>query len=75
MSQTIVEKIIARAAGKESVSPGEYVALKHFVGPIGYSFTGFNFAAYVQTQLERLGLDSIANPENCILNGDHNTPL
>ncbi len=74
MTQTIVEKIIARAAGVERVSPGEYVVLKHFVGPIGYSFTGFNFAAIVQNQLKRLGLDSIANPEKCILNGDHNTP-
>ena len=74
MGQTLTEKLLARAAGKTVVHPGEYIELKEFVGPIGYSFKGFNFIQTVQRQLAALGVEKIACPERCILNCDHNTP-
>jgi 3-isopropylmalate/(R)-2-methylmalate dehydratase large subunit len=73
MGHTISEKIIARYAGKASVSPGEYVILKDFVGPIGYSFTGLNFLRGIPGRLIEDGLP-LARPESIIVNGDHNTP-
>ncbi len=73
MGQTISEKILAKYAGKSVVTPGEYVVLKDFVGPIGYSFTGMNFPQSMSGALKMMGL-SIAKPERMIINGDHNTP-
>jgi len=73
MAQTLSEKILAKHAGKDKVIPGEYVVLKDFAGPIGYSFTGLNLPQSYQGQLGYIG-GKIAKPENCIINGDHNTP-
>jgi 3-isopropylmalate dehydratase large subunit len=72
MGQTITEKIMSKHAGK-AVKPGDYVVLRDFVGPIGYSFTGFNLPQAMQGTLQQMGL-SIARPDKIIVNGDHNTP-
>jgi 3-isopropylmalate/(R)-2-methylmalate dehydratase large subunit len=74
MGQTLVEKLLAKSAGKRKVVPGEYVVLKNFTGPIGYSFRGFNFAQAVKKLIEAIGASEIKFPEHCILNGDHNIP-
>lgn len=74
MGQTLTEKLLAKSAGKSTVKPGEYIAIKDFVGPIGYSFKGFNFAQVVQKQLASIGVESLAHPERCVVNCDHNTP-
>lgn len=74
MKQTICEKIIAHYAGKDHVSPGDYVVVKDFVGPIGYSFTGSNFLEVFPKSMMNAGLP-FAHPENCIVNGDHNVPF
>lgn len=74
MSMTLSEKILARHASKEKVIPGEYIVVKDLVGPICYSFRGVNNAQIIQKQLSVLGVDKIAKPENCILNGDHSIP-
>jgi 3-isopropylmalate/(R)-2-methylmalate dehydratase large subunit len=73
MGHTISEKILARYAGKTSVSPGEYIVVKDFVGPIGYSFTGVNFLQAFPGGVLAEGLP-LAKPQNIIVNGDHNTP-
>jgi 3-isopropylmalate/(R)-2-methylmalate dehydratase large subunit len=73
MGMTLSEKILAKHAGKDSVQPGEYVTLKDFTGPIGYSFTGANFAQGLQYQLSLIG-GSLAKPKDLIMNGDHNQP-
>lgn len=73
MGQTLSEKLLASAAGLKKVLPGEYVTLLDFEGPIGYSFTGFNFPESMRQQLSMIGAD-IARPGKCIVNGDHNTP-
>ncbi|OCT12145.1 hypothetical protein A8709_30295 [Paenibacillus pectinilyticus] len=73
MGQTLTEKILAFHAGKEKVVPGEYIVIKEFIGPIGYSFTGLNFPHAIDEHLTKIGA-KIAKPENVIINGDHNTP-
>jgi 3-isopropylmalate/(R)-2-methylmalate dehydratase large subunit len=73
MGHTISEKILARYAGKTSVSPGEYIVVKDFIGPIGYSFTGVNFLQAFPGSVLAEGLP-LARPQNIIVNGDHNTP-
>lgn len=72
MGQTIAEKILSRYVGHD-VKPGEYIELKDFVGPIGYSFTGVNALAS-PLQLIRSMNGTPAHPERWIFNGDHNTP-
>jgi len=71
---TLCEKILAKHSHKETVLPGEYIVLKEFVGPVGYSFTGYNFPKMIRDRLSSIGYNRISNPENCILNGDHNIP-
>ena len=55
------------------VTPGEYLEVKDFVGPIGYSFTGVNAAASMLGIIKAIGATP-AHPERWIFNGDHNTP-
>jgi len=74
MGQTIAEKIIARAAGKEAVVPGEYVVLKNIVGPIVYSWKGFSGTKHLESLSSAVGVKKAAKPEKCIINGDHLQP-
>ncbi|GAB6108006.1 aconitase family protein [Fusibacter bizertensis] len=73
MGQTICEKILAKYSGNSKVVPGEYITLSDFVGPIGYSFAGFNYPQAMTASLAQMGL-SIVKPERLIVNGDHNSP-
>ena len=72
MGQTIAEKILSKYVGR-AVKPGEYVEVKDFVGPIGYSFTGVNAAASMLGIIQAMGAQPV-HPERWIFNGDHNTP-
>jgi 3-isopropylmalate/(R)-2-methylmalate dehydratase large subunit len=74
MSQTISEKILAKYSGRDTVKPGEYVVIKDFVGPIVYSYGDFDYCGWIYDQVAAAGAKGFARPENCILNGDHNTP-
>jgi hypothetical protein len=73
MGHTLSEKIIAKYAGKDAVVAGEYVVVKDFIGPIGYSFAGMNYPESLADNLAMMGM-KIAKPENMIVNGDI-TPL
>lgn len=72
MGQTITEKILSRYMGHK-VKPGDYIEVKDFVGPIGYSFTGVNAVAGPLGICKAIGAEP-AHPERWIFNGDHNTP-
>ena len=72
MGQTIAEKILSRYMDR-AVAPGEYVEVKDFVGPIGYSFSGSNAVAQMLGIVKAIGAEP-AHPERWIFNGDHNTP-
>lgn len=74
MGHTIVEKIIARSAGKKEVFPGDYVVLKDFVGPIVYSWRGFSGTKHLENLGKSAGVTKPSNPERCIINGDHCQP-
>ena len=72
MGQTIAQKILARASGKEKVQPGEIV----WVTPdriLMYAWWGLtdHFARVVN---DELGLETIRNPEKCTMFIDHMTP-
>lgn len=74
VGSTLAEKIIARAALTDTVSPGDYVVLKDIVGPIIYSFKGFNGVEYLERLSAQVGVTRGARPERTIINGDHSTP-
>ena len=58
MGQTISEKVIAKYAGKSVVTPGEYLVVKDFIGPIGYSFKGMNFPQTMGGTMKIVGADN-----------------
>lgn len=72
MGQTIAEKILSKYMGRD-VKPGEYIEVKDFVGPIGYSFTGVNALASPLGLIKAMG-GTPAHTDRWIFNGDHNTP-
>lgn len=72
MGQTIAEKILSTYMGRD-VKPGEYIEVKDFVGPIGYSFTGVNALASPLGLIKAMG-GTPAHTDRWIFNGDHNTP-
>jgi len=68
MGQTVAQKIIARAAGRESVEPGEYVS----VSPDYTVCQEISWAAR-KAIMERAGAFRIARPEKVVMVVDHTT--
>ncbi len=72
MGQTITEKILARAAGRASVQPGdEIMAAPDFV--ITYDFPGYTDVFFREAK-EEFGVDKVAHPERFVLFIDHMVP-
>ena len=72
MGQTITEKILARAAGRASVQPGdEIMAAPDFV--ITYDFPGYTDVFFKEAR-EEFGVDKVAEPKRFVLFIDHMIP-
>ncbi|MDP9898894.1 3-isopropylmalate dehydratase large subunit [Variovorax ginsengisoli] len=72
MPQTMTEKILARAAGRASVSPGdELLARPDFV--IAYDFPGYTDVFFKEAK-EEFGVDKVPSPERFVLFIDHMVP-
>ena len=72
MPQTMTEKILARAAGKASVRPGEEITARpDFV--ITYDFPGYTDVFFKETR-EDFGIDKVSSPERFVLFIDHMVP-
>ena len=72
MPQTMTEKILARAAGRTSVSPGdEILARPDFV--IAYDFPGYTDVFFKEAK-EEFGVDKVPSPERFVLFIDHMVP-
>jgi len=73
MGATITEKIIARAAGLDSVTPGDEVMVKpDYV--LAYDFPGYTNVYFRQLKQD-LGIKRIAEPERFGLFIDHMVPV
>ncbi|MBN3845918.1 3-isopropylmalate dehydratase [Paraburkholderia sp. Ac-20342] len=72
MGSTITEKIMARAAGLDSVAPGDEVMVKpDFV--LAYDFPGYTNVYFSQLKKD-LGIERIAEPDRFGLFIDHMVP-
>ena len=72
MPQTMTEKILARASGRESVRPGEeLMARPDFV--IAYDFPGYTDVFFKEAK-EDFGVDRVPGPERFVLFIDHMVP-
>ncbi|MCR9125654.1 MAG: aconitase family protein [Rhodobacteraceae bacterium] len=72
MGQTIAEKILARAAGRDRVSAGEDIRVKpDYV--IAYDFPGYTDVIFRQMK-EEFGIDRVAEPDRFALFIDHMVP-
>lgn len=69
MKMTITEKIIAAHAEKERVVPGELVRVK-----VDLALANDITAPLSIKELEKHGIDQIADPGKVVLVADHNTP-
>ena len=69
MGQTIAEKIIARGAGRATVTPGEIV----WVTPDLVTTPEVSFPAYMRT-INAAGVTRLANPERVVIAIDHEVP-
>jgi 3-isopropylmalate/(R)-2-methylmalate dehydratase large subunit len=67
--QTMIEKILARGAGRDRVQPGELLNVKIDLA-LGNDVT----APVAIKEFERLGLDHVFDPERVVLVPDHFTP-
>ena len=73
MGLTITEKILARAAGLESVRAGDEIMAKpDFV--LAYDFPGYT-DVYFQQMKEEFGIDKVAEPERYGIFIDHMVPV
>ncbi|MCG8484364.1 MAG: 3-isopropylmalate dehydratase large subunit, partial [Clostridia bacterium] len=68
MKQTITEKILASAAGKKYVKPGEIIVIK-VDGIIGHDITTAAFRS-----LERMGVDKVFDKDKIFFTVDHFLP-
>jgi len=69
MGMTITEKILARAAGRDKVSPGEFLTCK--VDQVaGHDLQ----AKQVLTQVKNLGVKKVPNPDRLAIVFDHQAP-
>jgi 3-isopropylmalate/(R)-2-methylmalate dehydratase large subunit len=69
MAMTMTEKILARAAGKESVAPGDLIMAKVDLC-LGNDIT----APVAIDEFEKAGFDRVFDPEKIVLIPDHFTP-
>lgn len=69
MPMTITEKILARAAGKESVSPGELIMAR-----VDFCLGNDITAPVAIDEFEKAGFTSVFDPERIALIPDHFTP-
>jgi len=69
MGQTLTEKFIARAAGLQSVSPGEIVGVS-----VDRLMINDALAPTVFKNFERLGVERIVHPEQILVCLDHKVP-
>lgn len=67
MGKTIVEKILAKAAGKGEVSPGEYVQ----VTTTNYVMVGTDMAASLPPAFKARGWDKLFDPKKTIFAPEH----
>jgi 3-isopropylmalate/(R)-2-methylmalate dehydratase large subunit len=70
MGLTLVEKIIARAAGQAQVAPGDIV----WVEPDLTTMPEVSYPAYVQ-RLRGIGVRELKHPERIVVAIDHETPV
>mgnify|MGYP001174109983 CR=1 FL=1 len=68
MSQTVAQKIVARAAGRDHVEPGEYVT----VSPDYTCCQEISWAARKRI-MEQAGVDRVARPDKVVMVVDHTT--
>lgn len=72
MPQTMTEKILARASGRERVRPGEEITARpDFV--IAYDFPGYTDVFFRETR-EDFGIEKVSSPERFVLFIDHMVP-
>ena len=70
--QTMTEKILARASGRDFVRPGDEIEAKpDFV--ISYDFPGYTDVFFREAR-EELGVEKVSNPERFVLFIDHMVP-
>ena len=69
MGSTLVEKILARHAEKNTVHAGEIISIS-----VDRLLINDDVGELVFSSLEELGCDRIINPDNVFLNIDHNLP-
>jgi 3-isopropylmalate/(R)-2-methylmalate dehydratase large subunit len=69
MGMTQAEKILARAAGKQQVTAGEFV-----VADIDLALLHDIFAAHVFDLLQEVGVDSVFDPDKTVVVVDHLVP-
>jgi 3-isopropylmalate/(R)-2-methylmalate dehydratase large subunit len=69
MAMTMTEKILARAAGKESIAPGELIMAK-----LDFCFGNDVTAGVAIDEFEKAGFDHVFDPEKIALIPDHFTP-
>lgn len=69
MGQTLTEKIIARASGLQSVSPGEIVGVS-----VDRLMINDALAPTVFKNFESLGVENVVNPERTLICLDHKVP-
>jgi len=69
MGQTLAEQVLARASGREQVTPGEFV-----VAGIDLALTHDIFAADVFGHLVDAGIEQVFDPERVVVVVDHLVP-
>lgn len=69
MGRTLAEKILARAAGRERVQPGEFVTAH-----VDLAMTHDIFAAHVFGHLVDAGIEHVFDPERVVVVLDHLVP-
>ncbi len=69
MAMTMTEKILARAAGKESVAPGDLIMAK-----VDFCLGNDITAPVAIDEFEKAGFDHVFDPERIALIPDHFTP-
>ncbi|NLO27951.1 MAG: 3-isopropylmalate dehydratase large subunit [Actinobacteria bacterium] len=69
MAMTMTEKIMARAAGKESVAPGDLIMAK-----LDFCFGNDVTAPVAIDEFEKAGFEHIFDPDRIVLIPDHWTP-
>ncbi|MDP7470698.1 MAG: 3-isopropylmalate dehydratase large subunit, partial [Dehalococcoidia bacterium] len=66
---TLAERILAAHAGKQSVSPGEFITAK-----VDFIMTNDVSAPLAIQEFRRLGVKKVFDPDKIVLLADHFTP-